>query len=93
MDLAQKDSGGPAYQGGEVDDLKNSDRKGASEGRRGKIMVLKNQLTLVEYLKTKSASLGSRKIEIGNTRGPKRKFVGQMEGPTVGQKRRHNVGD
>ena len=70
VDLAQKDSGGPAYQGGEVDDLKNSDRKRASAGRRGKIMVLKNQLTL-EYLKTKSAILGLKKTV--STRGPKRK--------------------
>ena len=56
--------------GGEVDDLKNSDRKRASAGRRGKIMVLKNQLTL-EYLKTKSATLGLKKTV--STRGPKRK--------------------
>ena len=39
VDLAQKDSGGPAYQGGEVDDLKNSDRKRALAGRSGETIV------------------------------------------------------
>ena len=93
VDLAQKDSGGTAYQGGELDDLENSDRKRASAGRRrGKTMVLKNQLTL-EYLKTKSAIMGSKQIKSSNTRGPKRMNGEQMEGPTVGQKRRRNVGD
>ena len=97
VDLSQQDGGDQAHQGGRVErveHLNTSDRKRASAvRRRGKTMVLKNQLTLVEYLKTKSASLGTRKIEISNTRGPKRKIVEQVEGPTVGQKRRRNVGD
>ena len=57
VDLPQQDSGDQEYQGGRVErveHLNTSDRKiNSAARRRGKAMVIKNQLTLMEYLKKK----------------------------------------